>query len=119
MSQLSTKISSIQLNTYHDELENLGIDKSIIEQIKEKTEEIVERGVVSSNFRISQSIQFKDKNGHYFRPSLSWKSVEEGISRGEDSDEMIELKKHFDEGKKKFGEKIKRKVELPSSGSVS
>ena len=109
---LKYKLSNTQYEGLLKSLKNQGFDVDSI-----NVDELRNDGVLSSNDRTFSSYKFKDKNGNRFTVSMSFKSDVKGVSIGDYSDEMNEMKRYFDKGKKKFGELTETKVEM--SGSVS
>ena len=100
------KVSKKSMEMILQEFKTQGIDIS-----KFDTEKLKDKGIVSSDKRISKSFQIKDKEGNYFRPSITFKSVIDG-KKIRSSNLMNEFREEFEGLKKTFCEEISTEVKI-------
>ena len=104
-----TKVSKDNFQKILEDMRNQGVDLSGYDETK-----LQDKGVVSSGMRTINSYQIKDKNGNYFRSTLSFSPVEKGkgISISY-SKEMDDFKRDFEKLKEKYSELMTTQVSNP------
>ena len=104
-----TKCNTKTMNKMVELLKTRGHDLT-----QEDVEFLRDKEVVSKCKWTKLSYQFKDKNGNYFRPSFSFKSVVRGTKKV-DTETMKMVKDEIRKLVEKFGEEITTDLSIPTS----